>query len=460
MAARLADGAAAPGRIAAQLLAAGNPAAAAPHALDAARRAATAEFHAEVLRWTDAARGHLEGAAEAERRSLRADALTSIGDPAAVAAHREALRVATAADAPGVRARMGRAAILAGDLASADEALRGLEPDGGPHDAMILLATGMLAYFTGDLDGAEAAVEQARDLALAPGAPDRLLDVITLQGMLAHSRGQWFDRLRRELRATSQSTQLATAVFDSHLCVAEYLLYGPTPYEEVVALARDFRRDAERAGARRAVAFAVTVAGEAALLAGDLDTARRELTEAVELHRSSDGETGVAHTLQRLAEVELAAGDRVEADRLARRALPLARWSPLAHHLLQRIYGTLISAAPDPEAAMAVVTEALATMDGPATCPTCLVMIAVPAAIACARVGRLDDARTFLGQAEASAALWHGTAWPAAVAEARAALALAEGDEAGADRLFAEAAALFAEAGQPLDAERCTEARL
>ena len=73
--------------------------------------------------------------------------------------------------------------------ASAEEALRGLRADGGPHDAAILLATGMLAYFTGDLDGAQTAVEQARALALAPGAPDRMLDVITMQGMLAHSRG-------------------------------------------------------------------------------------------------------------------------------------------------------------------------------------------------------------------------------------------------------------------------------
>ena len=87
----------------------------------------------------------------------------------------------------------------------------------------------MLACFSGDLDGADAAVEAARAMALAPGAPDRLLDVIALQGMIAHNRGEWFDRLRRELRATTEHPGIASAVFDSHLCVAEYLLYGPTP---------------------------------------------------------------------------------------------------------------------------------------------------------------------------------------------------------------------------------------
>jgi DNA-binding winged helix-turn-helix (wHTH) protein/tetratricopeptide (TPR) repeat protein len=459
MASRLADAGAGPSRVAAQLLAAGDPTAAAPHALDAARRAAATQFHSEVLRWTDAARGHLDGPDEAHRLSLRADALTAAGDPSAVAAYREALDVAPAAERPGVRARLARAAILSGDLASAEEALHGLEPDGGPDDAAILLATGMLAYFTGDLDRADAAVERLRARALAPGAPDRLLDVITLQGMVAHSRGEWFDRLRHEMRATSDNPRLAAAVFDSHLCVAESLLYGPTPYAEVVTLAHDLRRQAERTGARRAVAFSVSVAGEAALLAGDLDTARRDLTEALELHRQSGGETGVAHAMQRLAEVELAAGDRDEADRLLRRALPLARWSPLARHLLQRIYGTLISAAPDLDAAMAVVSEAVATMDEPTACPSCQVMIAAPAAIACAEADHLDEARAFVAQAEASAALWQGTAWLAAVAEARAALARAEGDEDEADRLLAEAVALFDVAGQPLDAERCAEQR-
>ena len=179
----------------------------------------------------------------------------------------------------------------------------------------------MLAYFSGDLDGADTAVEAARALALRPGAPDRLLDVVSLQGMIAHNRGEWFDRLRRELRGTSENPQLASTVFDSHLCVAEYLLYGTTPYQEVVALAHQLREQAERAGARRGVAFAVTVAGEAALLAGDLDAARADLSEAVALHVEMAADTGTAHTLQRLAEVELAAGDRAEAERLLRRAL-------------------------------------------------------------------------------------------------------------------------------------------
>jgi DNA-binding winged helix-turn-helix (wHTH) protein/tetratricopeptide (TPR) repeat protein len=458
IAARLIDLGAPPAPVADLLLAGGEPAMAAPYALEAARIAAASGLHAEVLRWTEAVRDHVDGQAEPALLALRADALAAIGDYAAVPAYRKALATASLDQAPGLRTRLARAAVLSGDLASAEEALAGLEPSGGPDDGAILLARGMLAYFSGDIDGADAAVEAARGMALAPGAPNRLLDVITLQGMIAHNRGKWFDRLRRELRATTENPELASAVFDSHLCVAEYLLYGPTPYDEVVALTRQLREQAERTGARRGVAFAVTVAGEAALLAGNLDAARADLAEALALHVEMGADTGAAHALQRLAEVELAAGDRAAAERLLRRALPLARWSPLARHLLQRIYGTLISAAPDADAALAVVDEAAERLDEPFSCIFCQVMIAVPASIACTEGGRLDQARSWLVQAEGSAATWQGTAWQGAVAEARAHLVRAEGDHAAAGRLLAEAATLFELAGQPLDAQRCLDA--
>ena len=153
---RLVDLGATPAQVADLLLAAGQPAVAARYALEAARIAAASALHAEVLRWTDAVRDHVDGAAEAALLSLRADALAAIGDHAAVPAYRKALAVADLDQAPSLRARLARVAMLSGDLASAEEALAGLEPSGGPDDGAILLARGMLAYFSDDLDGADA----------------------------------------------------------------------------------------------------------------------------------------------------------------------------------------------------------------------------------------------------------------------------------------------------------------
>ena len=70
-----------------------------------------------------------------------------------------------------------------------------------------------------------------------------MLDLIALQGLLAHNRGEWFEQLRHELRRTHDSPYLANAVFDGHLCVAEYLLYGPVPYSEVLGARRFVARD-------------------------------------------------------------------------------------------------------------------------------------------------------------------------------------------------------------------------
>ena len=233
------------------------------------------------------------------------------------------------------------------------------------------------------------------------------------------------------------------------------MLYGPTPYAEVLALAATLRESARRSGVLRAVAFATALRGEAALLSGDVPLAEAELTEAAELHRDIGSTAGEGHSLERLAEVRLAQGDQLEAMRLLQRALPLARWSATAQHMLPRVYGTMIRAAKGVESARAVVDQAAATLGQEDSCPFCSITLEVPAAVACADAGDLDDARRYLAAAERSAAFWKGTSWQAAIAEARAHLDRAEGDEQAARRRLGEAAELFAAAGQPLDVDRC-----
>ncbi|HEU5484128.1 MAG TPA: hypothetical protein VFU98_04410 [Microlunatus sp.] len=86
----------------------------------------------------------------------------------------------------------------------------------------------------------------------------------------------------------------------------------------------------------------------------------------------------------------------------------------------------MIRAAEDVESARAVVDLATATLGQEDTCTFCTVMLAVPAAVACADAGDLDDARQHLAIAERSVVLWRGTAWQPAIAEARAHLHQAE----------------------------------
>ena len=208
----------------------------------------------------------------------------------------------------------------------------------------------------------------------------------------------------------------------------------------------------------RAAAFASALIGEAALLSGDLGRAAAELGEARDLHRDLGSPAGEAHSLQRLAEVHLARGENDEAMRLLWQALPLARGSMVAKHLLHRIFGTMILAAEDPHEARAIVDRAESTLGWDDACPFCSIMLSVPAAIACARAGDLPGAQHHLEMARRSATVWEGTSWEAGLAEAEAVVAAESGDPATARRRMHDAVQVFERTGQPRDAERCRAA--
>jgi tetratricopeptide (TPR) repeat protein len=397
----------------------------------------------------------VSGADRQRLAAMRADLLYARGDLGAVDAYREALAVAAPEQRARLLTRLAKAAVSSGDLETAAQALAEVGLDGSPNDAELLLVRGNLAFQQQDYEAADAAASQARERIGVAGERWQLFDLVALQGLLAHLRGEWFQRLRVELRSTAERPDVAAGIFDSHLCVAEFLLYGPTPYDEVLVLADQLRSSAAESGVLRAVAFATALRGEAALLKGDLDLAEGELLDSVELHHDLESAAGEAHSLQRLAEVHLARGDRATAESMLNRALPLARWSPIAPHLLQRVYGTLILAAPDPETAFSVVERAEATLSPEDDCLFCTIMLDLPAAQASAAVGDFDRAHAYIASAEVSAERWQGTAWQASVTETRGHLAFAEGRADDGRRLMREAALLFESSGQPLDAARC-----
>jgi ATP/maltotriose-dependent transcriptional regulator MalT len=127
-------------------------------------------------------------------------------------------------------------------------------------------------------------------------------------------------------------------------------------------------------------------------------------------------------------------------------------------HLLQRIFGTLIASAPDAAAARAMVDRAGSSLGEPDQCWFCTVMLAVPAATACARVGDLEDAHRFLESAERSVSHWGESSWRAAVVETQATVALAEGDAERYRTLSREAADAYSALGHAADAARCLAA--
>jgi tetratricopeptide (TPR) repeat protein len=390
---------------------------------------------------------------------LRADLAVALGDPDAAAAYSPALATLQDEHASNVRVKQAYAYFVSGNLPSATQALSRVGRVGAGSRARLLITRGWLAVFSGKLDDASAAAIEARALAGELGLTAELFEASMLEAFVTLNRGEWPERLRSDLLDPTRAPEVAGMLHEAHLCVAQVFLYGGLPYEEVIAGARVLATAAERAGARRGIAFATTLLGEAELLSGYLERAEAHLGEGVRRNREVGAHGGEALCLWRLAELALVREQRDDALSLLERAYTAASPSSLCvPHVLCRLHGAMVRAALEPAAAIAAVAEgetAMATRSE--WCNTCSPHFLIPAAIALARAGAPSEAQTRADRAaRVISILWgdHGS-WPAALAEARAAIAEAAGDETASRELLAEAASRFAAAGQPLDAARC-----
>src|SRR6266511_3834928 len=310
-----------------------------------------------------------------------------------------------------------------------------------------------------DLEEAERQARLARALAIEARLGLELGEASGLLGMVAHSRGEWPTLFRKEfMEIVREAPELASFVFDAHLCLAEFSLFGTEGPEEIGVYAHELEEIADRYRSVEGKALATLTLGESKMLLGDLEGADADLSRAAELHAKAGTASGRALTLERLAGTAVARGRPARARRLLADALALALASPLVSHLVVRVHGTGVHAATDAAGAAAVARKARADLDGKEVCEPCSIGFLVASTIAFARIGSLDEAARSLDQAERVAGMWHGGPWLAAVWEARGELRLAEHEPRQAAALFREAADLFARGGHRLAEERCRAA--
>ena len=456
VAARLEQAGAAPGLVGQHWLAAGDPDKALPCSLAAAREAFRLGAFADVLRHVEPLLAHRP--AQPEALALRAESMDALGRPGTLAAYDAAADVAPEAQSHELRAKRALAQVKMSDPPGALKYLENVHPTTvAGRLAEALAYSGAAALGFGDpAEGTRRAAE-VRRLALETGDEGTLVIASWAQAAAAHARGDLHGSVWADLKETSHLPQLAVRVFDGHLCITQRFLYGSRPYADVIAFADALAQEAQRLGAARGHAFAITLRGEARLLSGQLDAAEQDLIAGGRLHRAIGGATGEALSLQRRSELAMHRGRLDLARGLLDEALDVARQSDVGFHLLDRIYGTRIAITTDADAALGVLEEAEAAVRGPLeTCPGCRITFAIPATIAAARAREMDLAATHQRQAEYLAnVVMKLPGWYAALHEARAHIALGSGEWAAAREGFSAAAQGFHGCGQPMDEARC-----
>jgi len=446
-----------PEQIARHWLDGDRPAEAVPWLLAAARRAASLGAYADAL-------AHVErllaaDPAHHEALALRAEVLDALGDARAPAAYARAADAIGDPEAQELRARQALAQLKASDPGGALATLERARPQTTPGrlaEALTLSAAAAIGWYA-DAETAAAKADEAHALAVRLDDPGAILDATWAQALASHAKGELPARLRQYLRTTHELPELATRVFDGQLCVTERMLFGGLPNDEIIEFADALAAEAERLGAARGHAFALTLRGEAEILAGRLDDADRDFADGARLHGRIGAVAGEALSLMGRAQVAVYRGRPEQGWPWLADALLMARESEVGHHTLDRIYGTMVSAASDPDRGVALIAEAETAIAGPAeTCPTCRIAFVVPATIAAAQAGDVERARRYLQDAETAIEIVAlPPAWGAAVHEARGWVAHATQDPETARRHFAAAAETFARWGQPLDAARC-----
>jgi DNA-binding SARP family transcriptional activator len=320
------------------------------------------------------------------------------------------------------------------------------------------LAWGIIHLHSGDFQKAEQIAKEARTLALEGGLAREMGEASALLGLVSHMQGRFPQLFRAEfiewVRREPAAASIASNIFDGHLCLAEFCLYGAR-HTEIATAARDLLAEAEKSKSAAGLALAKLILGEDELFSGDLDVAEMLLKEAGQLYEGMDAVAGQVMVLQRLAEIAVARGQWWAAGRLVQKGFRVAETNWLEPHLLLRLQALAVATAATAEKAVDAIAIGDQWIGSRSMCQPCSMSFRVASAIALAEAGELEAAGRRLDEAERVAGMWNGGPWVAAVWEARGVQRRAQGNEETAVALFREAATRYAAVGRQRESERC-----
>ena len=305
------------------------------------------------------------------------------------------------------------------------------------------------------------AAEESLAIARERGETLDLVNAYMTLALVFHSSGRWKEGLALEIlhlgRAADADPGLGL-LFDAHMCLGEYHLYGDASFDVVEGYARQILDQATRLGAQRAQALAWLLQGESLLAQGRWNDAAESLQRSLELHRTVGSAAGQALALQRLGEVHVYRGNSDAAERCLTEGLALDVDAPMAPHVFGRLYATAALnalARGDAPAAVRCLDDAADVALRRGDCNTCNALLHPVATDVYLALGDLTRAEDHAQAAAHVAERWESGAWRAMAERAHGRVLEARGEHAQATSHFLHAVELFDSLGQPYDVARC-----
>lgn len=318
------------------------------------------------------------------------------------------------------------------------------------------LAWGIIHLQSGELAQAEQIAREVRVRAIAAGLAREVGESSALYGFVAHRQGRWPEVFRAEIvESIRHAPSFSAATYDGHLCLAEFCLCDSGGHQLIAEAARELLKIADDAECIAGCALATLILGEVELFSGRLESAEQLLRRADRLHAEVNAAAGRVISLERLAEVALARGQKYRAGRLVRQGFRIAESSWLKPHLLIRLQALAIETASTKVQVVDAIKQGDRWLAEGRMCQACSMAFRFSSASALVQAGELPQVARRLDETERLASMWNGGLWVAAVWEGRAAYRRAQGSAEQAAALFREAAARYADAGRPRDQERC-----
>ena len=356
--------------------------------------------------------------------------------------------------------------VTAGDMDAADRHLRAaldlVETDDqlSKEYACLMYTLALWHWHRNQFQEAFEVAQRSLNAAEQIGDQTNTARAFEMLALAAHSLGEWQQGLDFE----AQRSALAgpgldvTGMFDMHLCLWEYHLYGDKPYAEVKQTVDTTLQQARRMGALRAIALCQCFSGALEYQAGHWQQAEAALRESIQLYRQIGAAVGEALACQRLGRLQTAQGQLDEGMSTLETGVVAAERADLRAHCLTRLYATMTRnrlIAGDLAAADRTLTFGLETSERHGHCSTCDSLL-LPAAIS-VRIaqGDLDAAGAFYRQLEQASSRYGSGLWVAMARQARGEYLAACGDLDDALTSYANALTGFQAAGYDYEVARC-----